>query len=177
MVGHAFPLRDSDSPPPPPLSGYTDVGVIPVGARDIVVKEVEEAGNFLALKSESSEEYFLNGNYIIQWNGEYVAGGTTFYYERSGNMENLTAPGPTKQPVMLQVGFLPSVLLFSFPHPLLCCVVFQLLFQESNPGLKYEFSIRKTKVTGNEVTQPIYRWRHGAWTDCSTSCGLGWYCS
>lgn len=93
--------------PLPPLSGYTDVGVIPVGARDIVVKEVEEAGNFLALKSELSEEYFLNGNYIIQWNGEYVAGGTTFYYERSGNMENLTAPGPIKQPVMLQVGVFP----------------------------------------------------------------------
>uniref|UniRef100_H3DES8 ADAM metallopeptidase with thrombospondin type 1 motif, 12 n=1 Tax=Tetraodon nigroviridis TaxID=99883 RepID=H3DES8_TETNG len=129
--------------------GYTDVGVIPVGARDILVKEVEEAGNFLALKSESSEEYFLNGNYIIQWNGEYVAGGTTFYYER-GHMENLTAPGPTKQPVILQ-----------------------LLFQEANPGLKYEYSIRKTKVTGNEVTQPVYRWRHGAWTDCSTTCGLG----
>lgn len=115
MVGHPFPHRDSDSPPSP-LSGYTDVGVIPVGARDIVVKEVEEAGNFLALKSESSEEYFLNGNYIIQWNGEYVAGGTTFYYERSGNMENLTAPGPTKQPVMLQVGFFPyfySIVFFS----------------------------------------------------------------
>lgn len=119
MVGHPFPLRDSDSPLPP-LSGYTDVGVIPVGARDILVKEVEEAGNFLALKSESSEEYFLNGNYIIQWNGEYVAGGTTFYYERSGNMENLTAPGPTKQPVMLQVGFFPNfysiVFFINIPH-------------------------------------------------------------
>lgn len=84
-------------------TGYTDVGVIPEGARDILVKEVEEAGNFLALKSESSDEYFLNGNFIIQWNGEYTAGGTTFFYERSGNMENLTAPGPTKQPVVLQV--------------------------------------------------------------------------
>lgn len=131
--------------------GYTDVGVIPEGARDILVKEVEEAGNFLALRSESSEEdYFLNGNYIIQWNGEYEAGGTTFYYERSGNMENLTAPGPTKQPVLLQ-----------------------LLFQERNPGIKYEYVIKKIKETGNEVIEPIYRWRHGAWTDCSTTCGLG----
>ncbi|TKS78360.1 disintegrin and metalloproteinase with thrombospondin motifs 12 [Collichthys lucidus] len=130
--------------------GYTDVGVIPEGARDILVKEVEEAGNFLALRSEASEEYFLNGNFIIQWNGEYEAGGTTFYYERSGNMENLTAPGPTKQPVMLQ-----------------------LLFQEKNPGIKYEYIIKKTKVTGNEVIEPIYRWRYGAWTDCSTTCGLG----
>lgn len=85
-------------------TGYTDVGVIPAGARDILVKEVEEAGNFLALRSDSSEQYFLNGNYIIQWNGEYQAGGTTFFYERSGNMENLTAPGPTKEPVVLQVG-------------------------------------------------------------------------
>ncbi|XP_059193198.1 A disintegrin and metalloproteinase with thrombospondin motifs 12 [Centropristis striata] len=130
--------------------GYMDVGVIPEGARDILVKEVEESGNFLALRSETSEEYFLNGNFIIQWNGEYEAGGTTFYYERSGNMENLTAPGPTTQPVMLQ-----------------------LLFQEKNLGLKYEYIIRKTKGTGNEVIEPIYRWRHGAWTDCSTTCGLG----
>lgn len=130
--------------------GYVDVGVIPVGARDILVKEVEEAGNFLALRSLESDEHFLNGNYIIQWNGEYQAGGTTFYYERSGNMENLTAPGPVKEPVMLQ-----------------------LLFQERNPGLKYEFSIRKTKETHNDVLEPIYSWRHGAWTDCSTTCGLG----
>ncbi|XP_040012246.1 A disintegrin and metalloproteinase with thrombospondin motifs 12 isoform X2 [Xiphias gladius] len=130
--------------------GYMDVGVIPEGARDILVKEVEEAGNFLALRSETSEEYFLNGNYIIQWNGEYEAGGTTFYYERSGNMENLTAPGPTKQPVMLQ-----------------------LLFQEKNRGIKYEYTIKKTKEKGNEIIEPIYSWRHGAWTDCSTTCGLG----
>lgn len=79
------------------------MGVIPEGARDIVVQEMEEAGNFLALRGQGSEEYFLNGEYIIQWNGEYKAGGTTFYYERSGNLENLTSPGPTKQPVMIQV--------------------------------------------------------------------------
>lgn len=90
--------------PFPTLPGYVDVGVIPEGARDILIKEVEEAGNFLALRGEGIEEYFLNGNFIIQWNGEYEAGGTTFFYERSGNMENITAPGPTKQPVVLQVG-------------------------------------------------------------------------
>ncbi|XP_056136294.1 A disintegrin and metalloproteinase with thrombospondin motifs 12 [Lampris incognitus] len=130
--------------------GYVDVGVIPEGARDILVQEVEEAGNFLALRGQGLEEYFLNGNYIIQWNGEYEAGGTTFYYERSGNMENLTAPGPTRQPVIIQ-----------------------LLYQEKNPGIKYEYIIKKSQSTENEITEPIYRWRHGAWTDCSTTCGLG----
>ncbi|KAM9743757.1 A disintegrin and metalloproteinase with thrombospondin motifs 12-like [Menidia menidia] len=130
--------------------GYVDVGVIPKGARDIVVKEVEEAGNFLALRGVGSDEYFLNGNYIIQWNGEYEAGGTTFYYERRSNMENLTAPGPTEHPVMLQ-----------------------LIFQERNPGIKYEYTVKKTKKSENEVTESIYSWRHGAWTHCSTTCGLG----
>ncbi|XP_007563600.1 A disintegrin and metalloproteinase with thrombospondin motifs 12 [Poecilia formosa] len=130
--------------------GYVDVGVIPEGARDILVREAQEAGNFLALRSVGSDEYFLNGNFIIQWNGEYEAGGTTFYYERSGDMENLTAPGPTKQPVLLQ-----------------------LLFQEKNPGIKLEYTIKKTKFIENEVTEPTYSWRHGAWTDCSTTCGLG----
>ncbi|KAK7934407.1 hypothetical protein WMY93_005303 [Mugilogobius chulae] len=130
--------------------GYIDVGVIPEGARDILVTEVEEAGNFLALKSYDSEEYFLNGNYIIQWNGEYEAGGTTFYYERTANMENLTAPGPTDKPIILQ-----------------------LLYQENNPGIKYEYTIKKTRQTGNEIPDLIYTWRHGAWTHCSTTCGLG----
>uniref|UniRef100_A0A8C8A565 ADAM metallopeptidase with thrombospondin type 1 motif, 12 n=1 Tax=Oryzias sinensis TaxID=183150 RepID=A0A8C8A565_9TELE len=130
--------------------GYVDVGVIPEGARYISVKEASEVGNFLALKSVESEEYFLNGNFIIQWNGEYEVGGTTFYYERNGNVENLTAPGPTKHPVMLQ-----------------------LLIQEKNPGIKYEYIIKKTKDSENEVTEPIYFWRHGAWTACSTTCGSG----
>uniref|UniRef100_A0AAV2MN53 ADAM metallopeptidase with thrombospondin type 1 motif, 12 n=1 Tax=Knipowitschia caucasica TaxID=637954 RepID=A0AAV2MN53_KNICA len=130
--------------------GYINVGVIPVGARDVLVTEVEEAGNFLALKSHDSDQYFLNGNYIIQWNGEYEAGGTTFYYERSANMENLTAPGPTTEPVVLQ-----------------------LLYQENNPGIKYEYSIKKTKQSGNEITDVLYIWRHGAWTHCSATCGLG----
>uniref|UniRef100_A0A6Q2YH29 Peptidase M12B domain-containing protein n=1 Tax=Esox lucius TaxID=8010 RepID=A0A6Q2YH29_ESOLU len=133
--------------------GYVDVGVIPKGARDIVVQEMEEAGNFLALRGQGSEEYFLNGQYIIQWNGEYKAAGTIFYYERSGNLENLTSPGPTKEPVMIQ-----------------------LLYQEKNPGIKYEYTIKKSHQAGNKVLKSEYRWKYGAWTDCSTSCGLASPC-
>ncbi|XP_067084346.1 LOW QUALITY PROTEIN: A disintegrin and metalloproteinase with thrombospondin motifs 12-like [Osmerus mordax] len=130
--------------------GYVDVGLIPEGARDVVVQEVEEAVNFLALRGQGSEEYFLNGNFIIQWNGEYEAGGATFFYERLGNLENLTSAGPIRQPVMIQ-----------------------LLYQERNPGIKYEYTIKRSRQIGNEVITPEYRWKHGAWTDCSTSCGIG----
>uniref|UniRef100_A0A673HZB4 A disintegrin and metalloproteinase with thrombospondin motifs 12-like n=1 Tax=Sinocyclocheilus rhinocerous TaxID=307959 RepID=A0A673HZB4_9TELE len=130
--------------------GYTDLVLIPEGARDIFIQEVEEAGNFLAIRAADSDEYYLNGNYIIQWNGEYEAGGTKFYYDRTGNMENLTSAGPTTEPVMIQ-----------------------LLFQEANPGVKYEYTIKRSRPLGNEILEPEYIWKYGAWTDCSTTCGLG----
>ncbi|KAG7481568.1 hypothetical protein MATL_G00067570 [Megalops atlanticus] len=130
--------------------GYVDVGLIPVGARDIFVQEVAESGNFLALRGEDPEEYYLNGRYIIQWNGEYSAGGVPVFYERTGNLENLTSPGPTTKPIMIQ-----------------------LLFQEKNPGIKYEYTIKKSRQKGNEILEPEYRWKYGAWTDCSASCGAG----
>uniref|UniRef100_A0A8C1MG91 ADAM metallopeptidase with thrombospondin type 1 motif, 12 n=1 Tax=Cyprinus carpio TaxID=7962 RepID=A0A8C1MG91_CYPCA len=131
-------------------SGYTDLVLIPKGARDIFIQEVEEAGNFLVIRAADSEEYYLNGNYIIQWNGEYEAGGTKFYYDRTGNMENLTSAGPTTEPVMIQ-----------------------LLFREANPGVKYEYTIKRSRPLGNEILEPEHIWKYGAWTDCSTTCGLG----
>ncbi|NXF35935.1 ATS7 metalloproteinase, partial [Nyctibius bracteatus] len=83
--------------------GYVDIGIIPVGAREIRIEEVAEAGNFLALRSEDPEKYFLNGGWTIQWNGDYRVAGTTFTYKRTGNWENLTSPGPTVEPVWIQV--------------------------------------------------------------------------
>ncbi|XP_008936133.1 PREDICTED: A disintegrin and metalloproteinase with thrombospondin motifs 7-like, partial [Merops nubicus] len=82
--------------------GYVDIGIIPVGAREIRIEEVAEAGNFLALRSEDPEKYFLNGGWTIQWNGDYRVAGTTFTYRRTGNWENLTSPGPTVEPVWIQ---------------------------------------------------------------------------
>lgn len=80
------------------------MGLIPMGARDIHVEEVADAGNFLALRSsEDPDKYFLNGGWTIQWNGDYHVAGTTFTYTRTGNRENLTSPGPTREPVWIQV--------------------------------------------------------------------------
>lgn len=85
------------------VSGYVDIGLIPEGARDIRIEEVAESGNFLALRSNNPEKYFLNGDWTIQWTGEYKAAGTVFMYERTGQLENLTSPGPTMEPVWIQV--------------------------------------------------------------------------
>uniref|UniRef100_A0A8C7VQC4 ADAM metallopeptidase with thrombospondin type 1 motif, 12 n=1 Tax=Oncorhynchus mykiss TaxID=8022 RepID=A0A8C7VQC4_ONCMY len=164
--------------------GYVDVGVIPEGARDIVVQEVEEAGNFLALRGQMSEEYFLNGQYIIQWNGEYKAGGATFYYERSGNLENLTSSGPTKQPVMIQLSSIESYSLqCDYSGRNIPCVLchpgeqqqparcFELevgVVDESlcDPESRPEDRHRKCK----NMDCPV-RWWVGGWQLCSATCG------
>ncbi|KAM3939316.1 A disintegrin and metalloproteinase with thrombospondin motifs 12 [Leptodactylus fuscus] len=129
--------------------GYVDIGIIPKGARAIKIEEVAAAGNFLAMRSENPEKYYLNGGFIIQWIGDYKVAGTTFHYERSGDLENLTAAGPTNESVWIQ-----------------------LLFQENNPGVKYEYIVQKDAGSDNEV-ESIYVWKYGIWSDCSATCGAG----
>uniref|UniRef100_A0A8C7AYT2 A disintegrin and metalloproteinase with thrombospondin motifs 7 n=1 Tax=Neovison vison TaxID=452646 RepID=A0A8C7AYT2_NEOVI len=130
--------------------GYVDVGLIPAGARDILIEEVAEAANFLALRSEDPERYFLNGGWAIQWNGDYPVAGTTFTYLRTGHWENLTSPGPTDQPVWIQ-----------------------LLFQESNPGVRYEYTIHREADGPGPVEPPEFSWSYGPWTQCTVTCGTG----
>ena len=83
--------------------GYVDIGLIPKGARDIRVMEVKGAGNFLAIRSEDPEKYYLNGGFIIQWNVNYKLAGTVFQYDRKGDLEKLMATGPTNESVWIQV--------------------------------------------------------------------------
>ncbi|XP_060092579.1 A disintegrin and metalloproteinase with thrombospondin motifs 12 [Heteronotia binoei] len=130
--------------------GYVDIGLIPKGARNIKVVEMAEAGNFLALRSKDPEKYYLNGGFIIQWNGDYKVAGTIFQYDRKGDLENLTAAGPTNESLWLQ-----------------------LLFQENNPGIKYEYTVRKDWNSENEVEEPEYFWQYSSWTGCSVTCGKG----
>ncbi|XP_070619128.1 A disintegrin and metalloproteinase with thrombospondin motifs 7 isoform X2 [Erythrolamprus reginae] len=130
--------------------GYVDVGLIPAGAREIQIEEVAEAENFLALRSEDPKKYFLNGGWTIQWNGDYKVAGTTFTYKRMGNWENLTSPGPTEEPIWIQ-----------------------LLFQEKNPGVRYQYTIPHESQNQSSAAPPEFFWHYGPWTKCTATCGTG----
>uniref|UniRef100_A0A3Q0SHJ4 ADAM metallopeptidase with thrombospondin type 1 motif 7 n=1 Tax=Amphilophus citrinellus TaxID=61819 RepID=A0A3Q0SHJ4_AMPCI len=130
--------------------GYVDIGLIPEGSWDIRIEELADAGNFLALRGDNPGKYFLNGGWTIQWNGEYKAAGTVFTYERTGQLENLTSPGPTTEPLWIQ-----------------------LLFQETNPGVRYEYTINQNVSDENNTPLSVFYWKYGSWTECSVTCGTG----
>ena len=214
------------APPWPP--GYVDVALIPAGARDIRIEELAESTSFLALRSEDPGKYFLNGHWTIQWNGDYEVAGTTFTYARTGELEQLTSPGPTEEPVWVQVcdpkarvgerrwsprdpgareglgqsqslapahsyaGASTSVSpLLKWPWVLgvagwaplgwLSCAhgpppsppTSQLLIQESNPGVRYEYTIHQAAEPPGLGLSPRFSWTYGPWTKCTVTCGTG----
>lgn len=126
--------------------GYTEVGKIPAGARNIRIEEVAESSNYLAIQGATDGEFFLNGEWFIQWSGEYAAAGTTLFYQREGEKEILHAPGPIKEDLLIY-----------------------LLFQSKNPGLKYEYTVPDKNVT----RRPEFEWQSLEWTPCTVTCGGG----
>ena len=87
------------------ISGYVEAVIIPEGARNIRVEEVAEANNYLAVRGESGQ-YYLNGGWFIQWDGDYEAGGTTIHYTRKGDnggRDKFVAPGPLKEKLHIMV--------------------------------------------------------------------------
>ncbi|XP_019659642.1 ADAMTS-like protein 5 isoform X2 [Ailuropoda melanoleuca] len=102
-------FRDSGA-----FAGYWNVTLIPEGARHIRV--AHRSRNHLALVGGDGR-YVLNGNWAGSPPGTYEAAGTRVVYTRAaGQEEMLSAAGPTSQDLLLQV-----------------------LLQEPNPGIEFEF--------------------------------------
>ena len=84
------------------FSGYVEIGRIPQGARNIRVEEVRESTNYIAVQGAGGE-FYLNGQWFIQWTGDYPAAGTTLFYERKTERDVLYAPGPIKEGIVIYV--------------------------------------------------------------------------
>ncbi|XP_046998769.1 papilin isoform X1 [Schistocerca americana] len=131
--------------------GYNDILLIPAGATNIRVHELKASSNYLAIRNESGH-YYLNGNWRIDFPRSLRFAGTIFHYERVPHAflapESISALGPTREAVYIV-----------------------LLYQGTNPGIHYEYSIPKG------VSQPTdpdtYTWIPGEFSDCTVTCGGG----
>ncbi|XP_072924418.1 ADAMTS-like protein 5 [Hemitrygon akajei] len=100
--------------------GYNNVTVIPAGATNI--KVTDNSRNYLALIN-GKNRYVINGNWVIDWPGEYEIAGTKIQYKRSaGNHESIEAAGPTAEDLHLMV-----------------------LLREANSGIEYEYWLPKER--------------------------------
>lgn len=173
--------------------GYSLVASIPRGASALNVTELRHTQNYLAVRLHDGT-FLLNGNYSINWSGEYEAAGTKFIYHRQSpqHLESFAAVGPLLEPIDVMV-----------------------LYQEPNPGIVYRYVIPgnvnavpsssgisaatgktseiappistqlrridgTSSMVGDEAPPPSRRFRRRkfAWkaiglTDCSKSCGGG----
>ncbi|XP_023443612.2 papilin isoform X2 [Dasypus novemcinctus] len=127
--------------------GYNQILTLPAGATSVLIEEVAASRNFLAVRSVRGE-YYLNGHWAVQAARALPAAGTVLRYERGaeGDLapERLHARGPTSEPLVIE-----------------------LLSQERNPGVRYEYYLPLSSPG------PGFRWSHGSWSDCSAECGGG----
>ncbi|NXY42259.1 PPN protein, partial [Ceuthmochares aereus] len=127
--------------------GYNQIFIIPVGATSIQIKEVMPSRNFLAVKNVRGE-YYLNGHWTIDFSRALNIASTIMHYDRGseGDLapELLHARGPTTEPLIIE-----------------------LISQESNPGVQYEYYLPVQGQTSD------YSWSYSSWSECSVECGGG----
>lgn len=109
--------------------------------------------NYLAVRNINGE-FYLNGNWRIQFPRAYRFAGTTFHYYskrrpfRIVTPESLRSDGPTTEPLVI-------VLLYREPHK----------------GLIFQYTVPADIQT--PVQHLIYTWVAGDFSQCTKSCGTG----
>ncbi|KAK3736620.1 hypothetical protein QZH41_018297, partial [Actinostola sp. cb2023] len=95
-----MPDDDFDSPE------YQTIAIIPVGARDIEIKELSSSDNDLAIETKTKKP-ILNMDmdyYMIDSNSDVIdAAGTKFYYTIRREKESVKAKGPLTEAIRIKV--------------------------------------------------------------------------
>ncbi|XP_029937974.1 papilin isoform X2 [Myripristis murdjan] len=140
-VKKTFSVRDLPT-------GYNQMFIIPVGATTISIRETVPTRNYLAIKNLRGE-YYLNGHWVIEFSRSTTVAGTTLYYQRGAEGDNvpetIIGRGPTTEPLVIE-----------------------LISQEPNQGVEYEYYLP------NGRSREGYYWSYGSWSACSKECGSGY---
>ncbi|XP_034142841.1 A disintegrin and metalloproteinase with thrombospondin motifs 16 [Esox lucius] len=125
-------------------SQYYGVVTIPSGARSIRVVELNTSSSYLSVRN-TQRRYYLNGQWTVDWPGRHLIAGALFDYKRPYNRpESLTSAGPTNETLVVEV-----------------------LLQGWNPGIRWEYSMRKSFPVKHNYSWAIVR------SQCSETCAGG----
>uniref|UniRef100_A0A3Q3KSC0 Papilin a, proteoglycan-like sulfated glycoprotein n=1 Tax=Mastacembelus armatus TaxID=205130 RepID=A0A3Q3KSC0_9TELE len=140
-VKNTFSVRDLPN-------GYNQMFIIPAGATTISIREKVATRNYLAVKNLRGE-YYLNGNWAIEFSRATPIASTVLFYQRGAEGENIpetiVGRGPTTEPIVVE-----------------------LISQEPNQGVEYEFYLP------NGQSRQGYYWSFGSWSTCSKECESGY---
>ncbi|XP_054159564.1 A disintegrin and metalloproteinase with thrombospondin motifs 7-like [Oppia nitens] len=126
--------------------GYIQILYLPEGVSNLKVEKLYADDNYLAVM-DNKGEYILNGDFMIDWTGEYSLYDTTVYYDRdSGGKETLQVPGLLRGNITIM-----------------------LLFQSENRGIKWEYTVANV----NHSRSPEFEWLLDEYGICSQTCGRG----
>lgn len=113
--------------------GYSLVTQIPKGACRLIVAQLKNTKNFIALRN-LNKTFILNGDpRDMGSNREVESSGTRFIYRRqeTNTPETITATGPLSQPVDIMM-----------------------VYNQPNPGIKYEFMLPVEQVV-DHIAPPL----------------------
>ncbi|XP_030378333.1 A disintegrin and metalloproteinase with thrombospondin motifs 7 [Scaptodrosophila lebanonensis] len=142
------PVKEVFSEPFNVTEGYVEIVTIPARARHIVIKELANSQNFLAVARAQSNHFYLNGDSLISMPGEFEIAGAESLYDRLDEQETIKIPQPIQH----------SIALYAIVR-----------VNETNEGIYYEFTLPAVNVSAGRQ----YHWKLGNWTACTASCGGG----
>ncbi|CAK9293472.1 unnamed protein product [Gordionus sp. m RMFG-2023] len=142
---------DSDQNDSISKSNYKHLMTIPQSSTSIKISEFNKSQNFLAM-SVAGNEFILNGNNTITWNGEHSMKGIFYNYYEEDKKEIIDIKGPL--PTNLSIYILQ-------------------IYNNANisEGITYTYYKPQKRVDINISKK--YKWIRFDWSTCSKSCGMG----
>ncbi|XP_068452431.1 A disintegrin and metalloproteinase with thrombospondin motifs 16 [Clinocottus analis] len=127
---------------------YYGVVTIPAGARSIRVMELNTSSSYLAVR-DTQRRYYLNGHWTVDWPGRHPIAGAIFEYKRPYNRpESFISTGPTNETLVIEI-----------------------LLQGRNPGVRWEYTLKKADERRNHIKHN-YTWAIIR-AQCSATCAGG----
>ncbi|XP_071455802.1 A disintegrin and metalloproteinase with thrombospondin motifs 12-like [Hetaerina americana] len=130
-------------------NGYVEISTIPMHSRNILIEELEETENTLAIGADDHMTFYLNGNYQEESDGEYSFGRDTIgiYSHPEPQKDKLVIRGPSMEDLIL----------------------YNVFYGHDNPGIYYQYYV----PIGGTGRIPSYHWEFVNWEPCSVMCGGG----